>query len=98
MRLIDADALCTFANNQKDKSIDANDIMRFPTIDAVPVVRCKECKHSYPSTYIWPDEILYACDTNGDNYVHPNDFCSYGEKLIGGEADDQPGAGVTADG
>ena len=37
MRLIDADALCKYANNLKDKQIDANDIMRFPRVDAEPV-------------------------------------------------------------
>lgn len=30
-RLIDANALIEYANNQKDKSITANDIARFPT-------------------------------------------------------------------
>ena len=32
MRLIDADALMNYCNNQKDKTIDANDIARFPTV------------------------------------------------------------------
>jgi len=32
MRLIDADELMNYCNNQKDKTIDANDIARFPTI------------------------------------------------------------------
>lgn len=31
MRLIDADALMDYCNNQKSKTIDANDIARFPT-------------------------------------------------------------------
>lgn len=31
MRLIDADALMDYCNNQKSKTIDANDISRFPT-------------------------------------------------------------------
>ena len=31
MRPIDADALMDYCNNQKDKTIDANDIARFPT-------------------------------------------------------------------
>ena len=35
MRTIDADELREYANNMKDKSIDANDIARFPTIDPV---------------------------------------------------------------
>lgn len=32
MRLIDANALMDYCNNQKTKTIDANDIARFPTI------------------------------------------------------------------
>ena len=32
-RYIDADKLIEFANNTKDKTIDANDIARFPTAD-----------------------------------------------------------------
>ena len=31
MRPIDGDALIEYCNNQKDKTIDANDIARFPT-------------------------------------------------------------------
>jgi DNA-directed RNA polymerase subunit RPC12/RpoP len=31
MRLIDADALMNYCNNLKGKTIDANDIARFPT-------------------------------------------------------------------
>ena len=37
MRLIDADALIEYCNNQKVKTVSANDIARFPTIDAAPV-------------------------------------------------------------
>lgn len=40
--LIDAWKLCEYANNLKDKCVDANDIMRFPAEDAVQVVRCKK--------------------------------------------------------
>lgn len=43
-RYIDADKLIKFANNSKDKTIDANDIARFPTADVVEVVRCRDCK------------------------------------------------------
>ena len=67
-----------------------------PTVDAVPVVRCRECKY-------WGDEdgklqdsdgVLFArCKVN--NYLidgrhtgwcpTENDFCSYGERRGGGE-------------
>ena len=40
MRLIDADALIDYCNNLNDKTIDANDIARFPT--AVGWIRVKD--------------------------------------------------------
>lgn len=51
-----------------------------PTVNAVPVVRCRECRH-------WrPDEDEGHCDNPDglDNYALPTDFCSYGERK-GGE-------------
>ena len=38
-RYIDADALIAFANLHKGHKVDSNDIARFPTIEARPVVR-----------------------------------------------------------
>ena len=46
-------------------------------IDAVPVVRCRECK------YRKYDDIFRMIWCNRDPYtkrVKPDDFCSYGEK------------------
>lgn len=37
MRLINAEYLCDYANNTVDKTVDANDIMRMPYIEAVPL-------------------------------------------------------------
>ena len=49
-----------------------------PTIDAVPVVRCRECKHRGTDDCIFhikgepaDEELLLKLD---------NDFCSYGER------------------
>ena len=44
LKYIDRNALMEYANNST-VGIDANDIARFPGVDAVPVVRCKDCKH-----------------------------------------------------
>lgn len=47
-----------------------------PTVDAVQVVRCRECKHSF-------DDILGLCCSHGPcvNCPVPDDFfCSYGER------------------
>ena len=51
-----------------------------PAVDAVPVVRCRECK------YYKPDEFECGCDfAGGLPYVKPDDFCSYGERKEGAE-------------
>lgn len=47
-----------------------------PTVDAVPVVRCKECK------WAGGDFVCYR----GVMVQHkPEDFCSYGERKEGAE-------------
>ena len=58
-----------------------------PTVDAVPVVRCKDCKH-YPEEdhgYIrFPDDICPCkCDDDYYNRVpKPEWFCANGEKVM----------------
>ena len=49
-----------------------------PTVDAVPVVRCKDCKY----VYYYNEEGCRGFVCNGYfqyGDVEPNDFCSYGE-------------------
>ena len=82
MRLIDADALCEFANNTKDKTVDANDIMRFPTVDIV-----KHGKwNGWTSTHwtgkkddcgdpIYKEHIYYKCSECGRRTVIREKFC-----------------------
>ena len=52
------------------------------TIDAVPVVRCKDCKHYE----IHKPKVLENCERKG--YIipmKPDDFCSYGERKEGAD-------------
>lgn len=51
-----------------------------PTIDAVPVVRCKDCKHFVQSEPYDPCECMKWAVKWGVAYTSPDDFCSYGEK------------------
>ena len=89
-RLIDADALLLALDKRKTYELadgrnraygkgvrDAmKDVDKQPTVDAVPIVRCYECKHSYR---LGGTKILYQCDHNG---VRPNYwFCADGEKV-----------------
>lgn len=50
-----------------------------PTVDAVPVVRCQECKHSEKIDY--QGRWLYCCMRYaGPSVVRKDDFCSHGER------------------
>ena len=58
----------------------ANILLHAPTVDAVPVVRCRECKHYELNAMgekscfndIWNQEFAVP--------TAPDDFCSYGER------------------
>lgn len=64
--------LVNFAAHSKIQRLIADT----PTVDATPVVRCKECK------YTGGDFVCYR----GVMVQHkPEDFCSYGERRGGGE-------------
>ena len=50
-----------------------------PTVDAVPVVRCKDCVHARKlkdNFYGWE----YSCKHFNSHSTRSNDFCSYGER------------------
>lgn len=83
MRLIDADALLEMLpvveNNFQISLIGAvadfvTMICNAPTVDAVPIVRCGECK--------WASNIrrrTCLC-ARSNKYMRVTDFCSYGER------------------
>ena len=57
---------------------------RFPTVDAVPVVRCKDCKRCFKHTTKRNRQKMWICIRNEvDVCVRPDDFCSYGERKGG---------------
>ena len=82
MRLIDADKIQwkSYPNDygeSHDDYVEKCDIDKMPTVDAVVVTRCKDCKH------------LVAVNVNGKGIptcrmsgmeVAPAEFCSRGEK------------------
>ena len=87
MRLIDADKLIDFIDVGHLRHIGelcysetdvANLLLHAPTVDAVPVVRCKDCKWLY-------DEMDdYCCRSHrGLVRICENSFCSYGERKEG---------------
>ena len=62
--LIDADALMYGANSDRAYGyVDAKQISDAPTVDAVEVVRCKDCKHRYSDSwceYVDDDDNFYC--------------------------------------
>ena len=56
------------------------------SIDAVPVVRCRECKFRKP-TFSGEDYFctVWDADDSETAYVTDNDFCSYGERKEGAD-------------
>lgn len=61
-----------------------NHIGKIPAADVVPVVRCKDCKHYYRPLN-WPEDYTKGeCEIDLlDRRVHPDDYCSYGERKDG---------------
>lgn len=79
MRLIDADAVKRILAGSRFKYI-RNFLNKQPTIDAVPVVRCKDCKRFVENK----EALVTYCKRELKNlYVKPDDFCSYGERKDG---------------
>ena len=81
MRLIDADALMYEANSDGAYGyVDAKQISDAPTVDAVPVVRCKDCK------YHEDEEIgMVYCPNALGGWVGENWFCADGEREEGAD-------------
>ena len=57
-----------------------------PRVDAVPVVRCRDCKKCVVHRTRKNHNLMYFCSLLGANIdapyqVNPNHFCSFGEKM-----------------
>lgn len=85
MRLIDADAFLERMSHTDRFFGVVYDINDAPTVDAVPVIRCRECKHCRNM----PNGLCYLYTEPYDNErgykgeavcVEPDDFCSCGER------------------
>ena len=95
MRLIDADATFDLLRSlgsrdyrrEKGTIMDAMKMISHPeytpTVDAVPVVRCKDCKYR---SYDYDCVGNHLCEKRGNRYYcEDNDFCSYGERRADNE-------------
>lgn len=75
MRLIDADR----ARETATIDLIVHHLDRQPTVDAVEVVRCKNCKH-YDE---WSDGRAMNHCSKHDRLAYDDDFCSCGERKTG---------------
>ena len=81
-RLIDANELIKEANADGAYGyVDAKQIADAPTVDAVEVVRCQQCKHCDPEN----NHCDHPMGTVAPLKRKPDDFCSYGERKEGAD-------------
>ena len=86
MRLIDVDSLADalFYKHKIYPQWVADTIGGMPVVDAVPVVRCKDCKYcTIAADKKWRQDFgksIYECDHKGLCYVEPDWFCADGER------------------
>lgn len=75
-----------FEEQEAKKNCTVPDIENAPTVDAVVVTRCKDCKNAYINSFsAAPGEAL--CTLSGQP-MQQDDFCSYGEPKDEYHADD----------
>ena len=89
MRLIDADALISYMDECSKESrfrvytgYAETFIDLAPTVDAVEVVRCKDCKYCNISLVLPTGRKMYNCMEGSHDHqtlLKSNDFCSRGE-------------------
>ena len=86
-RLIDADALLEKMKRTSRYFDVLFDVEEMPTVDAVEVVRCRECKHHY-----WEQEPCHGKSVHYCKLPHMRGvevfkefFCSYGERKEGAD-------------
>lgn len=91
MRLIDAEVLANWIDGSQrlDTEHDYEEVARYieecPTVDAVPVVRCRDCKYwdrTWTTHSGWHFCPMIGFQTATDW------FCADGEHMDGGESDD----------
>ena len=61
-------------------------VSEIPTIDAIPVVRCKECKYLRIDSDFMKGRYCAIRNVNGGGFCKDEDFCSYGKRREDGEA------------
>ena len=87
MRLIDADAFLEKMNRTSRYFDAVFDVEEMPTVDAVEVVRCRECKHHYWEQEPCHGKVVHYCKLPHMRGVEvfKEFFCYYGDRKEGSE-------------
>ena len=87
-RMIDANALISYIDECSKESrfrvyygYAKSFIDDAPTVDAVPAVRCRDCKHFKRNL----ENDTYCSSVNGLTDPEEDDFCSYGKRKEGAD-------------
>jgi hypothetical protein len=89
MRLVDAELIVEEFWKPEYRTQTRRDFIavidKSPAIDAVPVVRCRECKYSslpsgFTQRYGEPGTLSCHFGPCNRRNVNENDFCSYGQR------------------
>ena len=85
MRLIDVDELWKNAISNYDECIGLDELLelidKLPTIDAVPVVQCKDCKYFNVARELKHYPNIGMCDWF-DELAYSEGYCSFAERRI----------------
>ena len=93
-RLIDADKLIDFIDVGHlrhpgelcySEADVANLLLHAPTVDAVEVVHCRDCKFGVTPYGDEHDGLIECSNIHGRPLFGCNDFCSYGERKDGAD-------------
>lgn len=92
-RLIDADKLkrkkkFSFQTEggcfpKNEYFLKVSDLLAAPTVDAAPVIHCKDCKHSYEDI----DGLACSYGVCVDCIVPPDFYCANGERKVGDKSE-----------
>ena len=88
-RLIDVNDIYSLFNQSGIARLHVADIDTIPRVDAVEVVRCRECKHWKPTGSkggkSFSDMEYIGCCEFTKYCRRESDFCSYGERKGGAD-------------
>lgn len=88
MRPIDADAMLEKMQRTSRYFSVVYDVDAMPTLDVMPVVRCKDCRYAGVHVVVDTHEIIgHWCGLLDIDDVSDDDFCSFGLRA-GDDKDD----------